>query len=40
MPDPINGETVAQLMAESRGNDSNVELNDTRINQMSSAMEN
>jgi hypothetical protein len=31
-------ETVAQSMAESRGSDSNVELNDTRINQTSSPM--
>jgi hypothetical protein len=38
MPDPVNGETVAQSMAESRGSDSNVELNDTRINQTSSPM--
>jgi hypothetical protein len=29
-----------QSMAESRGSDSNVELNDTRVNQMSSLMEN
>jgi hypothetical protein len=29
-----------QSMAESRGSDSNVELNDTRINQTSSPMEN
>jgi hypothetical protein len=36
--DPVNGETVAQSMAESRGSDSNVELNDTRINQTSSPM--
>ena len=38
MPDPVNGETASQSMAESRGSDSNVELNDTRINQMSSPM--
>jgi hypothetical protein len=38
MPDPVNGETVAQSMAESRGSDSNVELNDTRTNQTSSPM--
>jgi hypothetical protein len=39
-PRPVNGETVAQSMAESRGSDSNVELNDTWINQTSSPMEN
>jgi hypothetical protein len=38
MPDPVNGETVAQSIAESRGSDSNVELKDTRINQMLSPM--
>ena len=38
MPDPVNGETIAQSMAESRGSDSNVELNDTWINQMLSPM--
>jgi hypothetical protein len=38
MPDPVNGELVAQSMAESRGSDSNVELNDMRINQTSSPM--
>jgi hypothetical protein len=38
MPNPVNGETVAHSMVESRGSDSNVELNDTWINQTSSPM--
>jgi hypothetical protein len=38
MPDPVNGERVALSMAESRGSDSDVKLNDIRINQMSSPM--
>jgi hypothetical protein len=38
MQNPVNGETVAQSMAESRRGDSNVELNDMQINQTSSPM--
>jgi hypothetical protein len=38
MPDPVNGEIVAQSMFESGGNDSNVELKDTQIKQMSVPM--
>jgi hypothetical protein len=34
--DPVNGETVAQSMAERRGSDSIVELKDIRNNQRSS----
>jgi hypothetical protein len=38
--DPVNGETIASQWLRSRGSDSNVELNDTRINQKLSPMEN
>jgi hypothetical protein len=38
MPDLIKGEIVTQSMADSRGNDSNVELKDTQICQTSSPM--
>jgi hypothetical protein len=37
---PKIGQNCCQSMAQSRGSDSNVELNDTRINQTSSPMEN
>jgi hypothetical protein len=38
MPDPVKGEAVSHLMADSRGRDSNVELKDTRINETYSPM--
>jgi hypothetical protein len=38
MPDPVKGEVVSQLMADSRGSDSNVELKDTWINETSYPM--
>jgi hypothetical protein len=38
MPDLVNGKIVAKSMVESEGNDSNIQLKDTHINQTSSPM--